>query len=159
MLDKLKDKIVFFDFDGVLCTYQFSHDKVHMPEESYIRHQVAGFFKNVPLYKYSRAPITMQNITGQLDSDNIYILTAVETIFEYWNKIEFVSKYYPNIRRDHILFSSRSESKLPLLESLYAELYKYRDKADLVLVEDTLSTIHSVESAGFTCYHISSFLE
>lgn len=154
---QLNDKIVFFDFDGVLSVYQSTESCVHIDDKEYIRKHIMEDSRGV--YRYSRAPEVMKEIINSLDGYNIWCITQVESIYEYRNKVEFIKENYPNMRVENILFVARSENKVDLIEGLYELYYKhFYNKDDIVLIDDTLDVIKSVECKGYRCYHISNFL-
>lgn len=155
MCSKLKGNIVFFDFDGVLGTYQATSEKVHIDETEYIKRQVYG----EDPFSATMAPASMKNIVGQLNPDTTYVLSNMASTFELRNKIKFLNKHYPNIKAENILFVSNDSYKRLIIEALYENKYigEY-SKQQIILVEDTIKIISDVESEGFKCYHISSFL-
>ena len=156
MKDKLKNKVVFFDFDGVLCSYQAGKNTVHIPETDYLRNHIDD---QCDPYEFSKAPKTFQDIIAQLDANKTFVLTVCKTSFEYANKIKFIKDKYPSIPEGNILFVAEANFKLPLIEALYSNYFQYSvNKSDIVLVDDTINTLFDVEDAGYTCYHNSSFI-
>lgn len=155
MVSQLKGNIVFFDFDGVLGTYQATSDKVHIDEEDYIKRHVYG----PDPFKYTTAPNSMKHLIQELNTDNTYVLSNMASTFEYRNKERFIRTNYPSIKQENILFVSNDSYKKLIIEALYEKVFigNYSRK-QIILVEDTLNIIKNVESAGFRCYHISSFL-
>lgn len=157
MASRLAGKIVFFDFDGVLCTYQATENKVHVPPNKYLERSINTSYTEV--YRYSRAPETMKKLVARLKSDNIYLLTQVDVVQEFRNKIEFMHQYYPNVKDENMLFVAKSAYKVDMMENLYKSKYLGKmGRESLVLIEDTISVIEAVEDAGFTCIHNSSFI-
>lgn len=156
MISKLKGNIVFFDFDGVLGTYQATSDKVHINEDEYVKRHIYP----VDPFEYTVAPESMKRIVQELNPDKTFVLSLMASTFELRNKERFISSNYPSIKTDNILFVSSNPYKRLVMEALYESRYigKY-SKQQLILVDDTLEVLKDVESAGFRCYHISSFLE
>ena len=99
----------------------------------------------------------MINITKALDSNKIFVLGAVTTYHKTKEKLEWLSKHYPHIPSENILFVSGSKLKLITIEN-YAEKLNL-SKEDIVFVDDTHATIREVEEAGYTSYHVTSFVE
>lgn len=156
IIPELKGKIVFFDFDGVLGTYQATKNNVHIDDKLY----VARHILDKDVFKYARAPKVMQAIVASLNPETTYVLSATASSFEESNKIDFLTENYPSIKRENIIFVGSSNFKVLIMRALYEKLYSFdRSKIDMVLVEDTIEVIQSVEREGFKCYHISSFLE
>ncbi len=157
-LDKLKDKVVFFDFDGVLGTYQALSGKVHVPEEKCIeRHILIGY----KAYNDTRAPHTMINIVKELDPKNVYVLSVVQTTFEARSKNQFLETFYSSIPKDNIIYVADSSYKSIVIDTLYRS-GKFGDnlsKRDIVLIEDSIDIIKQVENLGYVCYHITSLMD
>lgn len=155
ILQKLEGKIVFFDFDGVLGSYQATTSKVHIPEREYIARQVL----NDNPYSATKAPSTIVNLIKQLDSNKVYVLSGADSSFEQKNKIEFIKKNYPSIKPEHIIFVSSQKYKVVIIHSMWERYFcNILSKQDIVMIDDEIPTISLIEDAGFTCYHISSVL-
>lgn len=156
IVSELKGKIVFFDFDGVLGSYQATKENVHIDEEEYIKRHIT---ERNP-FEYTKAPKTIREIVQELNPNTTFVLSNMASTFELRNKEKFINTNYPSIKTDNILFVSNDSYKRLIIEALYNTYYigEYR-KCDIVLIEDTISIISDVESAGFKCYHISSLID
>ena len=63
LFNELKDKIVIFDFDGVLTTYRSTDDTVHTKTVEYIEHHASGYAK---AWASTRALKTMQELIEKI---------------------------------------------------------------------------------------------
>lgn len=159
MINKLKDKKVFFDFDGVLGVYQATPSNVHLDLEEFITAHMLGYGEGPgSVFDTIRPTHTMMKVVDSLDSNNLYLLSVAETSFESKNKTQFLNKYYPNIPTDHHIYVADNKFKLSVLNNLHRMGKLPSDKKNIVLIEDTISIIRLVEEQGYRCYHISSFL-
>ena len=160
LLQKLKGKIVIFDFDGVLATYQSTSDKVHTDPLKYMDLHMDS---SIDPYEYTRAPSIFKEIISELSPDNVYVLSQVDVSYEARNKIVFLKEHYPSIKADNILFVAKSSYKVKVVQHLYDEARTKRSqtilKSDIVVVDDSLEVITSVEDAGFRCLHNSAFID
>lgn len=155
ILEQLKDKIVLFDFDGVLCTYRADKLKTHVSEDEYLRR----FIGDKDVYYASWAPETVKNIVSKLNPDNVYVLSDMAHTFELRKKTEFIGKEYPSIKPENILFT-RSNYKGIVIDEMYNQRIfgEGYSKSDIILIDDQLDVIQLVEELGYTCYHVSLLL-
>lgn len=155
MLMSLKSGISIWDFDGVLCTYRAEENLTHVTEKEYLRR----FIGDKDIYGASWAPNTIKDIIRGLDRNNVYVLSDMAHTFELRKKTSFIKANYPSIKEDNILFA-RSEYKAIVIDEMYNQfLHKYvSKKSDIIMIEDSLEVIGSIEELGYTCYHISMFL-
>lgn len=154
MLEKIKDKYVFFDVDGTLAEYRYSD---HVSGRNNYGGQTWEelFFGDV--FVNNRPLKTMVNLINQLDPNKVFVLGAITTNHEIDEKYEWFEKYYPSIKRENIIFVAQSEFKLIALEQ-YAKKLNI-PKEDIVFVDDKHATIRETEEAGFKSYHVTSFME
>lgn len=153
LVKSLKDKLVFFDFDGTLAEFRF-YNKVG-PENVEGKFLYKFAFDN--LYESIRPLATMQEVVKNLNPDNVYILGAVVLNSEIEQKYKWLNKNYPSIKRENMIFVSNKDIKLDMLEA-YRMKYNLEYK-DIVFVDDAHYTIQKAEALGFTAYHPSSFVD
>lgn len=157
LFNELKDKIVIFDFDGVLTTYRSTDDTVHTKTVEYIEHHASGYAK---AWASTRALKTMQELIEKLNKNKVYVLSEAMTSFEMKNKDEFIRSNYDSIIPGHVMYVGQRTFKLILLEYLFnSGRFGIIPKSNIVVIEDNIQTISELEDAGFSCYHISSFVE
>ena len=156
MLEKLKDKYVFFDIDGTLSEYRYN-DKLYASSNNEIGAQSLYDLLFNNLYCQARPLKTMQNIISKLDSDKIFVLGACVVNNEAIQKYKWLEEYYPNFRKDHVIFVNSTLLKPDVIVE-YAKHYNI-PVSETVLVEDRLDALRKAEEMGITSYHISSFIE
>lgn len=156
MVEKLKDKYVFFDVDGTLAEYRYN-DLVYASRRPELGCQTLEnfLFSN---YFYKARPLrTMQKIVSILDSNKIFVLGSIVTNNEIHQKYRWLNKYYPNIKQENIIFISATILK-PDVMLEYAKHYNIKLE-DIVFVDDRLDVLRKAEEMGITVYHPSSFME
>lgn len=156
MLDKLKNKYVFFDIDGTLSEYRYN-DRLYASGNNEIGCQNLNDLLFNDLFYQARPLKTMQNIISNLDNDKVFILGACVTNNEAIQKYKWLEENYPNIRKDHIIFVSSTLLKPDVIVE-YSRHYNI-PVSHTVLVEDRLDALWKAEGMGITSYHISSFIE
>lgn len=154
MLDKLKEKYVFFDLDGTLSEYRFND---HVSGRTEIGGQTFEelFFGDV--FVSNRPLKTMVELINKLDPDKVFVLGAITTNHEIDEKYIWLEKYYPSIKRENIIFVADSSLKLIAIEQYVKKLNI--KKENVVFVDDKHETIRQVEEAGYIAYHITSFMK
>lgn len=153
MLDKLKDKYVFFDLDGTLSEYRFN-DHVSGGNEWGGQTFEELFFGDV--FVSNRPLATMVEFIQKLDLDKVYVLGAITNNHEIDEKYIWLDKYYPFIKKENVIFVAHSSLKLVAIEQYAKKLNIKKD--DIVFVDDTHATIREVEEAGYKSYHTTSFM-
>ena len=156
MLEKLKDKYVFFDVDGTLSEYRYN-DKLYSGGCPELGCQTLEDLLFSNLFSKARPLKTMQNIISKLDSDKVFILGTIVTNNEIEQKYIWLKENYPNIKKENICFISSTMLKLDVI----LEYCKYLNinKEDVVFVDDRLDVLRKAEELGITAYHPSSFME
>ncbi len=156
MLDKLKDKYVFFDVDGTLSEYRYN-DILYGGRDYELGCQSLENLLFDNLFYTARPLKTMQNIIKNLDSNKMFILGAAATNNEINQKYKWLEKNYPNIKKEHIIFICSTMLK-PEVILAYSKKLNI-DLNDIVFVDDRLDVLRKAETLGITSYHPSSFVE
>lgn len=156
MLEKLKDKYVFFDVDGTLSEYRYN-DILYGGRCSDLGCQSLDDLLFNDLFYKARPLKTMQKIIEKLDSNKIFILGAVTTNNEINQKYKWLQEHYPNIKKENIFFISSTLLK-PEVIITYCNHYNINIK-DAVFVDDRIDALRKAEELGVTSYHPSSFTE
>ncbi len=154
MLEKLKNKYVFFDVDGTLAEYRYN-DHVSGGNGWGGQTYEELFFGNV--FVNNRPLKTMLHLIEQLEPEKVFVLGAITTNHEIDEKQEWFAKYYPMIKKENIIFVANSELKVVALEQ-YAKKLNIT-KEEIVFIDDKHETIRQTEEAGFKSYHVTSFVE
>lgn len=156
MLEKLKDKYVFFDVDGTLSEYRFN-DRLYGGACPELGCQSLEDLLFSNLFLNARPLKTMQKIVNNLDQNKIFILGTVVTNHEIEQKYKWLEKNYPNIKKENIIFISSTMLK-PSVILEYVKRLNIHIK-DVVFVDDRLDVLRKAEELGITAYHPSSFME
>lgn len=156
MLDKLKDKYVFFDIDGTLSEYRYK-DQLYASRCPELGCQSLSDLLFSNLFINARPLKTMQKIISQLDSNNIYILSTVVCNNEIRQKYVWLEKNYPNIKKENIIFIGSTMLK-PEVMLEYAKHYNIKLE-DIVFVDDRIDVLRKSKEMGIVSYHPSSFVK
>lgn len=124
MLEKLKGKYVFFDVDGTLSEYRH-RDQIYAGKCPELGCQTLNDFLFSDLFLKSRPLKTMQNIISKLDSDKIFILGTVVCNNEVKQKYIWVERYYPNFKKENIIFISSTMLKPDVILE-YSKQYRFK---------------------------------
>ena len=156
MLERLKDKYVFFDVDGTLSEYRYN-DKLYSGGCPELGCQTLEDLLFSNLFSKARPLKTMQMIVSNLDSNKVFILGTIVTNNEIEQKYIWLKENYPNIKKENICFISSTMLKPDVI----LEYCKYLNinKEDVVFVDDRLDVLRKAEELGITAYHPSSFME
>lgn len=156
MLEKLKDKYVFFDIDGVLSEYRH-RDQVYAGRDPELGCQTLNDLLFGDLFLKSRPLKTMQRIVSKLDPNKIFILGTIVTNNEINQKYIWLKKNFPEFKKENIIFISSTMLK-PEVMLEYSKQYNI-NLADIVFIDDRMGVIRKAEELGITSYHPSSFTE
>lgn len=156
MLEKLKEKYVFFDVDGTLSEYRFN-DKLYGGECPELGCQSLQDLLFSNLFLNARPLKTMQNIISNLNPEKVFVLGTIVTNNEINQKYRWIEKNYPNIKKENIIFISSTMLK-PEVIIEYAKKLNV-DIKDTVIVDDRLDALRKAEELGIVAYHPSSFTE
>lgn len=156
MLNKLKDKYVFFDIDGTLSEYRYE-DKLYGGKCPELGCQSLEDLLFSDLFYKARPLKGMQNIISNLDSDKVFILGTITTNNEVEQKYIWLKENYPNIQRKNIYFICSTMLK-PEVILEYCKHFNIK-KDDVAFVDDRLDVLRKAEELGILSYHPSSFVE
>lgn len=156
MIEKLKDKYVFFDVDGTLSEYRYK-DILYGGRCSELGCQSLEDLLFGNLFYTARPLRTMQNIIKNLDSDKIFILGTITTNNEIEQKYKWLKENYPNIKKENIFFICSTMLKPDVIME-YAKHFNI-SLNKMVFVDDILDVLRKAEELGITAYHPSSFTE
>lgn len=156
MLEKLKDKYVFFDVDGTLSEYRH-HDQVYAGRNPELGCQTLNDLLFGDLFLKSRPLKTMQRIVSKLDPNKIFILGTIVTNNEVNQKYIWLEKNFPEFKKENIIFISSTMLK-PEVMLEYSKQYDI-NLADIIFIDDRMGVIRKAEELGITSYHPSSFTE
>lgn len=156
MVEKLKEKYVFFDVDGTLSEYRYK-DRLYGGESSGLGCQSLEDLLFNNLFYKARPLKTMQRIIEKLDSDKIFVLGAATTNTEIDQKYKWLSEHYPNIKRENIFFICSTLLKPEVI----IECCKHYniDIKQVAFVDDRIDVLRKAETLGIDSYHPSSFTE
>ena len=156
MLERLKDKYVFFDVDGTLSEYRFN-DKLYAGLKPELGCQTLNEFLFGDLFLKARPLKSMQKIISKLDKDKVFILGTIVTNNEINQKYIWLKENYPNVKKENIIFISSTMLKPDVIME-YSKTYKI-NLEDIVFVDDRLDVLRKAEEMGITAYHPSSFTD
>ena len=156
MIKNLKEKYVFFDVDGTLSEYRYD-DKIYGGIDSDLGCQSLEDLLFNNLFLTARPLKTMQKLIENLDSEKIFVLGATTTNNEIDQKYEWLSKYFPNIKRENVFFISSTLLK-PEVILEYCKHYNINVN-QVAFVDDRIDVLRKAESLGIESYHPSSFTE
>ena len=156
MLERLKDKYVFFDVDGTLTEYRFN-DKLYAGLKPELGSQTLNEFLFGDLFLKARPLKSMQKIISKLDKDKVFILGTIVTNNEINQKYVWLKENYPNVKKENIIFISSTMLKPDVIME-YSKTYKI-NLEDIVFVDDRLDVLRKAEEMGITAYHPSSFTD
>lgn len=141
-------KHIVFDFDGVLS--QASENKVLIPDFEYIMRAV-----NEDLFKYSRAPKTMQDYVEKLSkSTRVYVLSTTASSYEQYWKSAFIAENYKDIDKQDIMFVARDEYKDLILKARFSGELNH-----VIMIDDKASVIAKLEASEIKCLHVSALID
>lgn len=156
MINKLKNKYVFFDVDGTLAEYRFNN-MIYSSKRPELGGQTLEELLFSDIFRKSRPLKNMQKLIGNLDTNKIFILGTIVTNKEAEQKYIWLAENYPNIKRENIFFISSTMLK-PEVIIEYCKHYNI-DLKEACFVDDRLDVLRKAEELGITSYHPSSFVD
>ncbi len=156
MLEKLKDKYVFFDIDGTLSEYRYD-DQLYGGRCPELGCQSLENLLFSDLYYKARPLKNMQKLIEGLDPDKVFIIGAITTNNEMEQKYLWLKENYPSIKKEHIFFISSTMLKPEVIIECCKHFHILFEK--IVFVDDRLDVLRKAEEEGMTAYHPSSFVE
>ena len=156
MIEKLKEKYVFFDIDGTLSEYRYKNRLYGGGCSELGCQSLEDLLFNDLFYK-ARPLKTMQKVIETLDSNKIFVLGSFVTNNEIEQKYKWLSEYYPNIKRENVFFICSTLLKPEVIIEC-CKHYNINIK-QTAFVDDRLDVLRKAEELGITAYHPSSFTE
>ena len=156
MIEKLKEKYVFFDVDGTLSEYRYK-DRLYGGGCSELGCQSLEDLLFNDLFYKARPLKTMQRVVENLDSNKIFVLGAITTNTEIDQKYKWLSEHYPNIKRENVFFICSTLLKPDVIIE-YCKHYNI-DIKQVAFVDDRIDVLRKAETLGIDSYHPSSFTE
>ena len=156
MIEKLKNKYVFFDVDGTLSEYRYN-DRLYAGRCPELGCQSFEDFLFGDLFLNARPLKTMQKVIEKLEPDKIFVLGTIVCNNESEQKYIWLKKYFPNFKRENIIFINSTMLKPDVILE-YCKKYNW-DIKDVAFVDDRIDALRKAEEMGITSYHPSSFTE
>ncbi len=156
MLEKLKNKYVFFDIDGTLSEYRYN-DKLYEGKCPELGCQSLNDYLFGNLFYEARPLKTMQKIIENLDTDKTLVLGALTTNKELEQKYKWLEINYPNIKKSNIYFIHSTLLKTDVILE-YCKHFNV-NISECVFVDDRIDVLRKAEEIGIIAYHPSSFTE
>lgn len=149
MLDRVKDSITVWDWDGTLTKFKYAEKSLLPCRDD----EIYEYSKAHNIYADAKILAVMQYIISQLPKERVFILTRTEmTLID--KKNESILKHF-DVLPENIYHVQDAHRKLEVLDMLHT-----RFGEDLIFVEDTFKTILNAEEAMPFVHgiHISEFL-
>lgn len=156
MIDKLKNKYVFFDVDGTLSEYRYN-DKLYAGGCPEFGCQSLEDLLFNQLFYEARPLKTMQKVVEALDSTKVFILGTIVTNNEIEQKYVWLKENYPNIKRENIFFISSTMLKPEVIMQWCKHCGINLN--EVAFVDDRIDVLRKAEEMGIEAYHPSSFME
>lgn len=156
MIEKLREKYVFFDIDGTLSEYRF-RNKLYGGGCPELGCQSLEDLLFSDLFYQARPIKTMQKIISKLDPNHVFILGTIATNHEIDQKYKWLKENYPTIKKENIIFVSYTMLKPEVIIEYSKKLKK--NLKDMAFVDDRLDVLRKAEELGIIAYHPSSFTE
>lgn len=138
-------KYLFIDMDGVLAEYNVRGSVI-----------LDNWFEG-DIFLQLKPVIPMVNKIYELSKRkdiSIFILSAVPSREASDEKIAWLVKYYPFLKRENWYFVGETKRKIDYLDEICCGI----DKSDVYLLEDNHETLVEAELRGYNAVHISTFL-
>lgn len=149
MIEKLKDKYIFFDVDGTLSEYRYK-DMLYGGRCSEFDCQSLEDLLFGNLFYTARPLKTMQNIINNLDSDKIFVLGTVTTNNEIEQKYRWLQENYPSKKNIYFICFTMLKPEVIIECSKHFKI----PLSKMVLVDDRLDVFK--KSGRIRNYCISS---
>ena len=126
-------KKIFLDLDGTLAKFNVPNALKRFEIEK-------GFFARLGAYK------NIDKINEMAKTGNVYIISASPNIYADLDKMTWIKKYLPNVKRENIIFCRLGINKAKYIE------HKLNIKIDkeCYLLDDYTKNLNEWESAGGT---------
>ncbi len=150
-------KLAFFDMDGTLCLPNYETESgttIGFTETDWIafciRHGEDTYEKCRPLPKVGAYAAKLKE-----EGTRVFVLTGALTSIEAAAKKKYVRTHFPGVFEDVIAVPDE-DRKLAVLR-IMAKEYNL-SPSEILLVEDTYTTILRANAEGFRTMHVSEFL-
>lgn len=126
-------KKIFLDLDGTLAKFNVPNALKRFEIEK-------GFFARLGAYK------NIDKINEMAKAGNVYIISASPNIYADLDKMTWIKKYLPNVKRENVIFC-----RLGINKARYIE-HKLNIKIDkeCYLLDDYTKNLNEWENAGGT---------
>ena len=126
-------KKIFLDLDGTLAKFNVRNALKRFESEK-------GFFAKLGAYK------NIEKINEMAKNGNVYIISASPNIYADLDKMTWIKKYLPNVKKENVIFC-----RLGINKARYIE-HKLNIKIDkeCYLLDDYTKNLNEWENAGGT---------
>ena len=154
----LPKKNVYYTFELPINKFDFSTLNIKIVPD----HDWAKMNMLEDAYKYVQKTNIFDELINTKNPMELFVLSATLTSFEQANKLSFLEREYPNIRRDNVMFVGETKFKIDILQGL-REILDNTGKShmDLVIIEDSMSVLLDVTKLNnpkIKCYLVSDFI-
>jgi FMN phosphatase YigB (HAD superfamily) len=149
-------KLVFFDMDGTLCSPQYLVDgkmEIGLPEgwvEYCVEKENDTYEDCIPVRIVGDYAKRLKEAGTRL-----YVLSTVQTSFEYEAKKCFLDRHYPGLF-ESLIAVSQDAYKWKVIAKMAEKMHLGLE--DCELVEDTYATLIEAAGRGIKATHISSLM-
>lgn len=149
-----KEIVRFWDIDGVLAVFAYGHNGINVCEDKYFQQ----YMKEHDPYMDAIAPEFLKEFLWKYTTiENNYVISRYYSEREKENKCDFVLRNYDNrIAYENIYFVSDIDKSVIMSDILDRKYQGVKYKH--CLIDDNISVLSKVQSAGLVGVHISSLL-
>ena len=124
-------KKVFLDLDGTLAKFNVPNALKRFETEK-------GFFARLGAYK------NIETINEMAKSGNVYVISASPNMYADIDKMAWIRKYLPNLKRQNVIFCRLGVNKAKYIE----HLLDIKIDKTCMLLDDYTKNLTEWESAG-----------
>ena len=149
-----RNRIRFFDIDGVLSTYAYGADGINAVSDQ----EFDQFVEHVDLYQKAEGSLLLREyLETYTDPALNYVVSQSGSITQDDQKRHFLSRvYHGYFPEDHIFFSRTSE-KAPVMKSILLPMQKALQTPHLA-IDDDVRVLDLLQKEGITAVHVSSLM-